>query len=358
MADPRVHNGSTLTLPHPADVVSPSVSKPEPPSRKGSEVLYVEAIRQALFEEMERDDTVFVLGEDVGVYGGAFKVTEGLQVRFGEARVLDTPLAEEAIVGGAIGAAMRGLRPVAEMQFIDFISRAFDLLTNFAAKNRYRTGVGVPMVVRGPSGGGVHGGPFHSQNPEMYFVKTPGLKVVTPATAYDAKGLLKAAIRDDDPVIYLEHKFLYRRVKDFIPAEDYTVPIGKAALRRQGTDFTIVTYGAAQWTALDAAEALAKDGVSAEVLDLRTLLPLDEEAILESVARTSRCLILHEDTRTAGLGAEIAAAISEKAFEYLDAPILRVTAPDTPVPYSPPLEERFLPNVKQVLAAARRLLAY
>ena len=345
MADPRVARaGATLTL--------------TTDGAAGVEIFYLEAIRQALFEEMERDARVFVLGQDVGVYGGAFKVTEGLQERFGKERVLDTPLAEEAIVGGAIGAAMRGMRPVAEMQFIDFISRAFDLLTNFAAKNRYRTGVGVPMVVRGPCGGGVHGGPFHSQNPEMYFVKTPGLKVVAPATAYDAKGLLKAAIRDDDPVLFLEHKFLYRRVKDRVPEEDYVVPIGKAAIRRSGADLTIVTYGAMVWTALEAAEILAKDGVSAEVLDLRTLLPLDEEAILVSVRRTGKCLVLHEDTRTGGLGAEIAATLSEKAFEWLDGPILRVTAPDTPVPYSPPLEEAFLPNVNTLLAAARKLVRY
>jgi 2-oxoisovalerate dehydrogenase E1 component beta subunit len=345
MADPRVaRSGATLTLT--ADATA------------GVETFYLEAIRQALFEEMERDERVFVLGQDVGVYGGAFKATEGLQERFGVDRVLDTPLSEEAIVGGAIGAAMRGMRPVAEMQFIDFISRAFDLLTNFAAKNRYRTGVGVPMVVRGPSGAGVHGGPYHSQSPEMYFVKTPGLKVVAPATAYDAKGLLKAAIRDDDPVIFLEHKFLYRRVKDRVPEEDYVVPIGKAAVRRAGRDLTIVTYGAMLWTALEAAELLAKDGVSAEVLDLRTLLPLDEEAILASVRRTGKCLILHEDTRTGGLGAEIAATVSEKAFEWLDGPILRVTAPDTPVPYSPPLEEAFLPNVRTLLAAVRKLVRY
>ncbi|MDL2719214.1 MAG: alpha-ketoacid dehydrogenase subunit beta [Acidobacteriota bacterium] len=345
MADPRVaRDGAALTL--------------TTEGTAGIEIFYLEAIRQALFEEMERDPRVFVLGQDVGVYGGAFKVTEGLQERFGKERVLDTPLAEEAIVGGAIGAAMRGMRPVAEMQFIDFISRAFDLLTNFAAKNRYRTGVGVPMVVRGPCGGGVHGGPYHSQSPEMYFVKTPGLKVVAPATAYDAKGLLKAAIRDDDPVLFLEHKFLYRRVKDRVPEEDYVVPIGKAAIRRTGTDLTIVTYGAMVWTALEAAEILAKDGVSAEVLDLRTLLPLDEEAILASVRRTGKCLVLHEDTRTGGLGAEIAATLSEKAFEWLDGPILRVTAPDTPVPYSPPLEEAFLPNVNTLLAAARKLVKY
>jgi 2-oxoisovalerate dehydrogenase E1 component beta subunit len=345
MADPRVaRGGATLTLTGDATT--------------GVEIFYLEAIRQALFEEMERDERVFVLGQDVGVYGGAFKATEGLQERFGVDRVLDTPLAEEAIVGGAIGAAMRGMRPVAEMQFMDFISRAFDLLTNFAAKNRYRTGVGVPMVVRGPSGAGVHGGPYHSQSPEMYFVKTPGLKVVAPATAYDAKGLLKAAIRDDDPVIFLEHKFLYRRVKDRVPEEDYVVPIGKAAVRRAGRDLTIVTYGAMLWTALEAAAILERDGVSAEVLDLRTLLPLDEEAILASVRRTGKCLILHEDTRTAGLGAEIAATISEKAFEWLDGPILRVTAPDTPVPYSPPLEEAFLPNVSTLLAAVRKLVRY
>ena len=345
MADPRVaRSGATLTLT--ADATA------------GVEIFYLEAIRQALFEEMERDERVFVLGQDVGVYGGAFKATEGLQEKFGKDRVLDTPLAEEAIVGGAIGVALRGMRPVAEMQFIDFISRAFDLLTNFAAKNRYRTGVGVPMVVRGPSGAGVHGGPYHSQSPEMYFVKTPGLKVVAPATAYDAKGLLKAAIRDDDPVIFLEHKFLYRRVKDRVPEEDYVVPIGKAAVRRAGRDLTIVTYGAMLWTALEAAAILAKDGVSAEVLDLRTLLPLDEEAILASVRRTGKCLILHEDTRTGGLGAEIAATVSEKAFEWLDGPILRVTAPDTPVPYSPPLEEAFLPNVNTLLAAVRKLVRY
>ncbi|MGZ5380443.1 MAG: alpha-ketoacid dehydrogenase subunit beta [Thermoanaerobaculia bacterium] len=345
MADPRVaRSGAALTLT--ADATA------------GVEIFYLEASRQALFEEMERDERVFVLGQDVGVYGGAFKATEGLQERFGKDRVLDTPLAEEAIVGGAIGAAMRGMRPVAEMQFMDFISRAFDLLTNFAAKNRYRTGVGVPMVVRGPSGAGVHGGPYHSQSPEMYFVKTPGLKVVAPATAYDAKGLLKAAIRDDDPVIFLEHKFLYRRVKDRVPEEDYVVPIGKAAVRRAGRDVTIVTYGAMLWTALEAAEILANEGVSAEVLDLRTLLPLDEEAILASVRRTGKCLVLHEDTRTGGLGAEIAATVSEKAFEWLDGPILRVTAPDTPVPYSPPLEEAFLPNVKTLLAAVRKLVRY
>ena len=268
------------------------------------------------------------------------------------------PLAEEAIVGAAIGAAMRGMRPVAEMQFIDFISRAFDLLTNFAAKNRYRTGIGVPLVVRGPSGAGVHGGPYHSQSPEMYFVKTPGLKVVAPATAADARSLLKAAIRDDDPVIFLEHKFLYRRVRDrLIPGED-AGKLGMAAVRRAGKHLTVVTYGAMLWTALEAAPVLEAEGISAEIVDLRTLLPWDEEAVLSSVKKTGKCLILHEDTRTAGLGAEISATVTEKAFEWLDAPILRVTAPDTPVPYSPPLEEAFLPNAKTLLAAARQLARY
>jgi 2-oxoisovalerate dehydrogenase E1 component beta subunit len=345
MADPRVARGGvTYTL---TDGEGPGV-----------ETTYLDAVRQALFEEMERDERVFVLGEDVGVYGGAFKATEGLLERFGPARVLDTPLAEEAIVGAAIGAAMRGLRPVAEMQFIDFISRAFDLLTNFAAKNRYRTGIGVPMVVRGPSGAGVHGGPYHSQSPEMYFVKTPGLKVVAPATARDARALLKAAIRDDDPVIFLEHKFLYRRVRDrLVPGEDAGT-LGRAAVRRPGKDLTIVTYGAMLWTALEAAPALEVDGISPEILDLRTLMPWDEDAVLTSVKKTGKCLILHEDTRTAGLGAEISATVTEKAFEWLDGPILRVTAPDTPVPYSPPLEEAFLPNAKTLLAAARQLARY
>lgn len=329
-----------------------------PAGAPGTDATFLEAIRQALHEEMERDERVVVLGEDVAAYGGAFKATEGLLARFGEERVVDTPLAEEAIVGAAIGAAMRGLRPVAEMQFIDFIARAFDLLTNFAAKNRYRTGVGVPMVVRGPSGAGVRGGPFHSQSPETTFAHVPGLKVVVPATAADAKGLLKAAIRDDDPVVFLEHKFLYRRAKERMPDGDHVVPLGVAATRREGRDLTIVTYGAMVWTALDAAATLAREGLEAEVLDLRTLLPLDEEAVLRSVRKTSRALVLHEDTRFCGYGAEIAAALAEKAFEWLDAPVLRVTAPDTPVPYSPPLEEAYLPNERTVLAAARRLAAY
>jgi pyruvate/2-oxoglutarate/acetoin dehydrogenase E1 component len=319
---------------------------------------YLEAIRLGIWEEMERDDRVFVLGEDVGTYGGAFKVTEGMLERFGPMRVLDTPISESAMVGAAIGAAYMGLRPVAEMQFIDFISCAFDQITNFAAKSRYRWGAGVPIVVRGPSGGGVHGGPFHSQNPEMYFAHTPGLKIVAPSTAYDAKGLIKAAIRDEDPVIYLEHKYLYRRVKEELPREDFVVPIGKASIRRRGKDVTVLTYGAMVYVALDAAAELSKEGIEMEVIDLRTLLPLDQEAILDSVRRTSKVFVLHEDTKTGGIAGEIAAIICEEAFDDLDGPILRVTAPDTPVPYSPPLEAFFLPKVSDVLDTARKLVAY
>ena len=351
MADPRVSSGTFLTL--------PPGSESEPSPGPGRDVVYVEAIREALHEEMAKDPRVLVLGEDVGTYGGAFRVTEGLLSRFGEGRVVDTPVSEEAIVGAAIGAAIRGLRPVAEMQFIDFVARAFDLLTNFAAKSRYRTGVGVPMVVRGPSGAGVHGGPFHSQSPEMHFVKTPGLKVVVPATAYDAKGLLKAAIRDEDPVVYLEHKFLYRRVKDRVPDADYVVPIGKACVRRPGRDLTIVTYGAMLWPVLEAAGLLSREeGLEAEVIDLRTLSPLDEETVVASVRRTSRCLVVHEDTRTGGLAGELTAVLFERAFEWLDAPVARLTAPDTPIPFSPVLEKAFLPDAPRVAAAARRLARY
>jgi pyruvate/2-oxoglutarate/acetoin dehydrogenase E1 component len=321
-------------------------------------ITYLEAIRQAMFDEMARDERVFVLGEDVGVYGGAFKVTEGLQERFGEHRVIDTPISEAAIVGSAIGASYMGMRPVCEIQFIDFIACCFDMLTNFAATSRYRNGAGVPIVVRGPCGGGVSGGPFHSLNPESFFLNTPGLKMVEPSTAYDAKGLLKAAIRDDDPVLYFEHKYLYRRIKDDVPDEDYIVPLGKAAIRREGSDLSIVTFGAMVYTALDAAKQLAEQGVEAEVLDLRSLAPLDREAVLTSVSKTNRALLLHEATLTGGIGGELAAIISEEAFEYLDAPVMRVASIDAPVPYSPPLEAAFLPNVEKVVTAAKRLVNY
>lgn len=319
---------------------------------------YLEAIREGLWEEMERDPNVFLIGEDLGVYGGAFKVTAGFLDRFGEKRVVDTPISEAAIVGAAIGASFMGLRPVAEMQFADFISCGFDQIVNFAAKCRYRWDAPVPIVIRAPSGGGIHGGPFHSQNPEMWFVKTPGLKVVAPATAYDAKGLIKAAIRDNDPVIFFEHKGLYRKIKEELPTEDYTVPIGKAKVVREGRDLTIVAYGSMVWTALEAADKLAEEGASVEVVDLRTLLPLDRETVCASVRKTSKVLLAHEDTRTAGLAGELAISITETVFEYLDGPIVRVTAPDTPVPYSPPLEEAFLPNVEKVLEKARWLYRY
>jgi 2-oxoisovalerate dehydrogenase E1 component beta subunit len=321
-------------------------------------VTYLEAIRQALFDEMARDERVFVMGEDIGVYGGAFKVTEGLLDTYGEVRVVDTPISEQAIVGSAIGAAYTGMRPVCEIQFIDFIASCFDMLTNFAATSRYRNGAGVPIVVRGPCGGGVGGGPFHSLNPESFFLNTPGLKMVEPSTAYDAKGLLKAAIRDDDPVLYFEHKFLYRRIKDEVPEEDYVVPLGKAAIRRPGRDLTIITFGAMVYTALEAAKALEQDGVEAEVIDLRSLAPLDKETILTSVARTNRALLLHEARLTGGIGGELAAIIAEDAFEYLDAPVARVGSADSPVPYAPPLETAFLPTVRRVAEVAKRLVEY
>ena len=319
---------------------------------------YLEAIREGLWEEMERDPNVFCIGEDIGEYGGAFKVTAGFLEKFGARRVVDTPISEAAIVGASIGAGLMGLRPVAEMQFADFITCGFDQIVNFAAKCRYRWNAGVPIVIRSPSGGGIHGGPFHSQNPEMWFVRTPGLKVVCPATAYDAKGLIKSAIRDNDPVLFFEHKGLYRRIKEDLPAGEYTVPIGKAKVVREGRDLSIITYGAMVWTALDAADKLAEEGCSIEVVDLRTLMPLDRETVCASVRKTSKVLLLHEDTRTGGMAGELAATITENVFEYLDGPVVRVTAPDTPVPFSPPLEEAFLPNAEKVVEKARWLYRY
>ena len=320
-----------------------------------AETTYLEAIREALDEEMARDASVVLLGEDIGVYGGAFGATQGLLARYGWERVVDTPISETAIVGAAIGMSYTGLRPVAEMQFMDFIACCFEQLTNFAAKSHYRWGAPVPIVVRGPSGGGVHGGPFHSANPEMYFVHTPGLKVVCPATAYDAKGLLKSAIRDNNPVLFFEHKFLYRRIKEDLPAGDYAVPLGKAAVRREGRDLTIVSYAAMLHASLEAAGQLATEGIEAEVVDLRTLLPLDSETILASVRKTNKLLVVHEDTRTGGIAGEIAAIVCGEAFDDLDGPIVRVTAPDAPVPSAPALEERFLPNAAGIAEAARRL---
>jgi 2-oxoisovalerate dehydrogenase E1 component beta subunit len=319
---------------------------------------YLEALSAGLHEEMLRDPNVFILGEDVGTYGGAFRVTKGFLDEFGADRVVDTPISESAIVGAAIGCAFMGMRPVAEMQFIDFMSCAFDIITNYAAKSRYRWGQGVPMVIRGPCGGGVNSGPFHSQNPESAYLNVPGLKIVAPSTPEDAKGLIKAAIRDDDPVIYLEHKYLYRRIKADVPDGDWITPIGKAAIARPGKDVSIITYGAMRHLATDAAELLQKDGISVEVLDLRTLLPMDREAIATTVKKTSKALILHEATVTGGPAGEITAIINEEVFEYLDAPVRRLAPPDTPVPYAPSLEKFFLPSVESVMAAVKELHAY
>ena len=323
-----------------------------------AEMTYIQAISDALRLEMRRDPRVFVLGEDVGVYGGAFKVSLGFQEEFGPWRVIDTPLSETAIVGGATGAALMGLRPVAEMQFADFISCAWDHLVTVAAKQRYRAGTPVPITVRLPSGGGFSGGPFHSQNPESSFAHIPGLKVVCPATPADAKGLLIEAIQDPNPVLYFEHKHLYRRIKDEVPEERYTVPFGEARTHREGDDISLITWGAMVYTADEAAQKLEDEGVSVEILDLRTLAPWDKDAVLSSVEKTSKALILHEDTLTGGFGAEIAATISEEAFESLDAPVRRVAAPDTPVPFSPPLEKAFIPQVEDVVAGLKELAEY
>jgi len=310
-------------------------------------------------EEMARDPNVFLLGEDIGAFGGAFKVTDGLMAKYGESRVIDTPISEAGIVGAAAGAAHMGMRPIVELQFIDFISCAYDMLTNYVATARYRAFLPCPMVVRGPSGGYVRGGPFHSQNPEAAFLHTPGLKIVYPSTASDAKGLMKAAVRDEDCVLFFEHKYLYRRVKEVMPEGDHVVPIGKARIAREGTDVSIITYAATVWRALEAAEQLqAEYGISVEVLDLRSLLPLDDEAIEATVRKTNRLLIVHEDTRTGGIAGEITARVSETCFEWLDAPILRVTAADVPLPYSPPLEDYVLPQTSDIVRAVRRLAAY
>jgi 2-oxoisovalerate dehydrogenase E1 component beta subunit len=322
---------------------------------------YLDAINMAMFEEMERDDNVFVLGEDVGVKGGVFGATKGLYPAFGEARVIDTPLAESAIAGVAIGAAMYGLRPVAEMQYSDFMLPAVNQIISEAAKIRYRSNNdwNCPLVVRAPIGGGIHGGLYHSQCPESIFFGTPGLKIVAPSTPYDAKGLLKAAIRDNDPVLFFEHKKCYRLISGEIPDEDYIVPIGVADVKREGTDLTVITYGLTVHFALKAAEELAKEGVSTHILDLRTLQPLDTKAILDAVRKTGKVLIIHEDNKTGGVGAEVAAVIAEHMLFELDAPIMRLASEDVPaMPISPPLEKHFMLNPEKVKEAIRKLALY
>ncbi len=321
----------------------------------------IEAIREGIWQEMTDDPSVFVIGEDVGTYGGAFKLTEGFIDEFGTDRMIDTPISEAAIVGAACGAALMGMKPVAEFQFIDFISCGFDMLTNYAAKSRYRGCGGIQAVFRGPCGSGVRGGPFHSVNAESFFMNTAGLKIVEPSTAFDAKGLIKAAIRDPDPVLFFEHKKLYRlpRLREDVPEDDYTVEIGKARTAREGTDLSIITFGAQVLNALDAAEELEKaDGLSVEVIDLRTLKPLDKDAILATVKKTNRAMILHEASLTGGIGGEISAIIAEEAFEWLDAPVIRIASIDAPVPFAPEMEDYFLPSISEIADAARRVAKY
>jgi pyruvate/2-oxoglutarate/acetoin dehydrogenase E1 component len=324
------------------------------------EQTYIKAINDALRQSMRLDPDVVLLGEDIAALGGAFLATEGLFEEFGPERIIDTPISESLINGASVGLAIAGMRPVAEMQFADFVSCGFDQLVNMAATLRYRHGgkAKCPMVVRCPSGSGVRGGLFHSQNPEAWFTRVPGLKVLAPATAFDAKGLLIAAIQDDDPVVYFEHKFLYRRIKEDIPEDSYIVPIGKAALRREGDDICFITYGSALYHCLSAAEELEKEGVSSEVLDLRTLLPLDRQTIISCAKKTGKVLIVHEDRLTCGIGGEVSAIIMENAFEYLDAPVMRVGSKDTHNAFAGPMEEFILPNKDKVLQAARKLAGY
>jgi 2-oxoisovalerate dehydrogenase E1 component beta subunit len=321
-------------------------------------ITYLQAISDALRGEMRRDPNVFLLGEDIGVFGGAFKITEGFLNEFGPDRVIDTPISESGFVGAACAAATVGFRPVVEFQFIDFISCAFDQIVNHAAKCYYRWGIPVPIVFRGPTGGGIHAGPYHSQNPEAWFAHAPGIKVVLPSTARDAKGLLTAAIRDNNPVVYLENKFLYRHYREEVPDGEHVVPIGVAALRSRGVDLSMISYGGAVHLCVEVARMLERDGASVEVVDLRSLVPLDRETVLASVRKTGRALIVHEANLTAGFGAEVAALIAQEAFDHLDAPVMRVASLDVPVPFSPPLEMAMLPSVDKIASAARQLLDY
>ena len=334
-------------------------AEPRGKRSEDGQATYLIAVAEALWEEMERDERVFLLGEDIGVYGGAFKVTEGFIERFGAERVMDTPIAEETIVGMSVGAAMEGLRPVAEFQYADFMSSGFDEITTVLSRYHYRAGVPLPVVLRGPSGGGVRASSFHSINPEPWYAYAGGIKIMCPAFPSDAKGLLKSAVRDDNPSMFLEHKWIYRRIKEQVPTDpDFLVPIGSADVKREGADVSIVTYGAMVHKALEAADALAQRGVSAEVVDLRTVYPLDEETVLRSIEKTSRALVLYESYRFLGIGAEVAAVIAEKAFEHLDAPVIRLAPPNVPVPFSPPLEDAFLPQVADIEAAVDRLAGW
>ncbi len=334
-------------------------AEPRGKRSEDGQATYLIAVAEALWEEMERDERVFMLGEDIGVYGGAFKVTEGFIERFGPDRVMDTPIAEETIVGMSVGAAMEGLRPVAEFQYADFMSSGFDEITTVLSRYHYRSGVPMPVVLRGPSGGGVRASSFHSINPEPWYAYAGGIKIMCPAFPSDAKGLLKSAIRDDNPCMFLEHKWIYRRIKEQVPEDpEFLVPIGAADVKREGSDVSIVTYGAMVHKALEAADALAQRGISAEVVDLRTVYPLDEETVLRSIEKTSRALVLYESYRFLGIGSEVAAVIAEKAFEHLDAPVVRLAPPNVPVPFSPPLEDAFLPQIADIEAAVDRLTGW
>jgi 2-oxoisovalerate dehydrogenase E1 component beta subunit len=334
-------------------------AEPRGKRSEDGQATYLIAVAEALWEEMERDERVFLLGEDIGVYGGAFKVTEGFIERFGPDRVMDTPIAEETIVGLSVGAAMEGLRPVAEFQYADFMSSGFDEITTVLSRYHYRSGVPLPVVLRGPSGGGVRASSFHSINPEPWYAYAGGIKIMCPAFPSDAKGLLKSAIRDDNPSMFLEHKWIYRRIKEQVPEDpDFLVPIGSADVKREGSDVSIVTYGAMVHKALEAADALSQRGISAEIVDLRTVYPYDEETVLRSIEKTSRALVLYESYRFLGIGAEVAAMIAEEAFEHLDAPVVRLAPPNVPVPFSPPLEDAFLPQVADIEAAVDRLAGW
>ena len=321
----------------------------------------LEAVREAIHEEMARDERVFVMGEDIGARGGVFLATEGLMDSFGEERVIDTPLAESSIAGIGLGAALNGMRPIAEIEFADFIWPTVNQIVGEAARVRYGTNgrMCAPMVLRAPYGGGVRGGLYHSQSVEAFFAHTPGLKVVTPATPYDAKGLLKSAVRDDDPVVFLEHKRTYRLVRGEVPQAEYTLPIGRADVKRSGSDVSVVTYGLMVHHCLEAAEELAREGVEAEVVDLRTVRPIDRCTVVDSAKKTGKIVVVHEDTKAGGIGAEVASIVSEEAFEYLDGPVVRVAGPEVPpMPYSPPLEEMFMLDAPKIAEAVRRLARY